>query len=190
MTALPDAPGDAVTALVARARQHALGDLPRRTAARYPDKVGLVDGDRRLTYRELDALVDAVAAALAERGLAKGDRLALLSRNCWQYVVLSFATARLGLVLVPLNFMLGAEELAYVLEHSGAVALVAQDALGPVAARAAVLCGQPLPVRARLGTVGGPVGGGALADWRTCRSGPTMPADRRRSRSPTTTRCA
>ena len=49
MTALPDAPGDAVTALVARARQHALGDLPRRTAARYPDKVGLVDGDRRLT---------------------------------------------------------------------------------------------------------------------------------------------
>src|SRR3712207_3881583 len=109
-----------VDALVARARQHALGDLLRRTALRLPDKTGLVDGDVRLTYRELDAVVDRFAASLAARGAQKGDRLALLSHNCWQYVVTSFATARLGVVLVPLNFMLGAEEIAYILDHSGA----------------------------------------------------------------------
>src|SRR4051812_12095832 len=99
------APSD-VDPLVARARQHALGDLPRRTALRVPDKVGLVDGDLRLTYGELDARIDAVASALHARGVRKGDRLALLSHNCWQFAVLSFATARVGVVLVPVNFML------------------------------------------------------------------------------------
>ena len=67
------------TALVARARQHALGDLLHRTARRYPDKLAVVAGDRRVTYAEFDAAVNRAANALADRGLAKGDRLALLS---------------------------------------------------------------------------------------------------------------
>ena len=148
-------------ALVARARQHALGDIPRRTAQRLPDKVALIDGDVRLTYRELDTVIDRMAGALAERGLVKGDRLALLSHNCWQYVVLNFATARLGLVLVPINFMLGAEEVAFILEHSGAVAFVAEDALGEIAGKAVALSGVELRVRGR--TSGS--GSTALQDW-------------------------
>ena len=138
---------EGVDALVARARRHALGDLLHRTALRVPDKTGLVDGEVRLTYGELDAVVDRVAAALAGAGVAKGDRLALLSRNCWQYVALSFATARLGAVLVPLNFMLGAEEVAYLLEHSGASALVCQDALVPVAEGALARAGGAVRLR-------------------------------------------
>ena len=94
---------------IARARQHSVGDLVRRTALRYPDKVAVVDGDRRATFAELDAAVNRAACALAGRGLVKGDRLALLSHNCWQYAVLAFATAKLGVVLVPINFMLGAD---------------------------------------------------------------------------------
>ena len=72
------------------------GDLPRRTAQRVPDKLAIVDGDKRLTFAELDASVDRAAAALAAAGLGKGDRLALLCHNCWQFAVLDFATARAG----------------------------------------------------------------------------------------------
>jgi fatty-acyl-CoA synthase len=125
-----------VDRLVAQARSHALGDLPRRSARRVPTRTALVDGDVRLTFAELDAAVDRTAAALASRGLAKGERLALLSHNCWQYAVLSFACARLGVVLVPVNFMLGPDEVGFVLGHSGAVALVAEDALLEVATAA------------------------------------------------------
>jgi fatty-acyl-CoA synthase len=114
---------------VARARRHALGDVLRRTALRYPGKLAVVAGDRRVTYAEFDAAVNRCANRLAAEGLATGDRLALLSRNCLQYPVLAFATARLGVVLVPVNFMLGAEEIAYILQHSGASGLVAEDAL-------------------------------------------------------------
>ena len=121
---------------VATARQHSLGDLPRRTAQRVPDKLAIVDGEKRLTFAELEAVVDGTAAAIAAAGLAKGDRLALLSHNCWQFAVLNFAAARVGVVLVPINFMLGADEIAFILDHSSAKALVAEDALVPVADKA------------------------------------------------------
>ena len=122
--------------LVSTARQQSLGDLPRRAARRFPDKVAIIDGDTRLTFAELEALVDRAAAAMADAGLAKGDRLALLCHNCWQFAVLDFATARIGVVLVPVNFMLGAHEIAFILEHSGARAFVVEDALVATADRA------------------------------------------------------
>jgi fatty-acyl-CoA synthase len=121
--------------LVQHARQQSLGDLPRRTALRHPDKVGIVDGETRLTFAAFEDLVDRTAAALLDSGLEKGDRLALLSHNCWQFAVLDFATARVGVVLVPVNFMLGAEEIAFILDHSGARCFVAEEALVPVADR-------------------------------------------------------
>jgi fatty-acyl-CoA synthase len=121
---------------IATARQHALGDLPRRTAQRLPDKLAIVDGDKRLTFAELEAVVDGTAAAIVEAGLGKGDRLALLCHNCWQFAVLNFAAARVGVVLVPINFMLGAEEIAFILDHSAAKAFVVEDALVPVAEKA------------------------------------------------------
>lgn len=142
---------DDLDQLVASARQHSLGDLPRRTAARSPDRTALVDGEVRLSFAEFDAVIDRAAASLHELGLVKGDRLALLSHNCWQLVVLSFATARLGVVLVPVNFMLTAPEVAFILEHSGAVAMVAEQALLPVAQEAA---GEQVRVRGSIGGKG------------------------------------
>ena len=114
---------------ITQARQHALGDLPRRTANRFPDKLAIVDADTRLTFADFEGLVSRTTAALHELGMAKGDRLALLSHNCWQFAVLSFATARLGILLVPVNFMLGPSEIAYILDHSEASAFVAEAAL-------------------------------------------------------------
>ncbi|HEV7756720.1 MAG TPA: AMP-binding protein, partial [Mycobacteriales bacterium] len=144
--------------LVARARQHALGDLPRRTALRVPGKTAVVDGDVRLTFAEFDAAVGRLAAALAARGVGKGDRLAVLSHNCWQYGALAFATARLGVVLVPINFMLGPDEIGFILDHSGTTAIVAEDALAEVADKAIAQSGVTPGVRATimLGTPPGP----------------------------------
>jgi fatty-acyl-CoA synthase len=123
------------------ARRHTLGDLLRRSAIRHPDKLAIVDGDLRQTYAELDATVNATARALAARGLGRGDRLALLSRNSHAFVVVTFAAAKLGAILVPINFMLTGEEAAYVLEHSGASGIVAEDELLPTAERALAIAG-------------------------------------------------
>jgi fatty-acyl-CoA synthase len=131
----------AVTADITRARQQAVGDLLHRTARRYPDKLAVVAGDLRVTYAEFDRAVNRTAHALADRGVAQGDRLALLSHNCWQYAVLAFATAKLGVVLVPVNFMLGAEEIAFILQHSGARGLVTEDALALTAEKALAAAG-------------------------------------------------
>ena len=114
------------TAIVGRARQHSVGDLLHRSAARYPGKLAVVAGDLRVTYAEFDAAVNRTAHALAGRGLTKGDRLALLSHNCWQFVLMVLAAARIGVVLVPINFMLGPEEIAFILRHSGASGMVTE----------------------------------------------------------------
>jgi fatty-acyl-CoA synthase len=145
----------ALTSLIDTARQQSLGDLPRRTARTSPDKVAIVDGPTTLTYAELAACVDRTAAALADAGLVKGDRIALLSHNCWQFAVLDFATARLGLVLVPINFMLGAGEIAFILDKAGAKAFVVEDALVETAEKA--LADLDVPVRAVIGPRGADV---------------------------------
>jgi fatty-acyl-CoA synthase len=144
----------ATAASVARARQHAVGDLLRRTAARDPHRLAVVDGERRATFAELDAAANRAANALTARGLHKGDRLALLSHNCWQFAVLAFATAKVGVVLVPVNFMLGAHEIAYVLEHCEAAGIVAEDALAATAEQALALAGRPDGVRGWIGLGG------------------------------------
>ena len=111
-----DIPGNDMLAV---ARQHSLGDLPRRTAARYPDKTAIICGQARWTYREFDEICNRVANGLAARGIGAGDRVGILSRNSHTFAALRFAVARLGAVLVPVNFMLNADELAYILRHAG-----------------------------------------------------------------------
>jgi fatty-acyl-CoA synthase len=151
---------------ITRARRHAVGDLLHRTARRYPGKLAVVAGERRVTYAEFDAAVNRTAHALADRGLAKGERLALLSHNCWEYGVLAFATARLGVVLVPVDFMLGAEEIAFILRHSGASGIVTEDALVPTAEKALASAGVSGGVRGWIGPAPGPGWEGVEAWWR------------------------
>ena len=122
--------------LIAHARSQSIGDLLRRSAARDPDKTAIVYRGLRQTYTELDATVSRTAAALAARGAAAGDRVAIFSHNNHAFVVAYFALARLGAVSVPINFMLTATEVGYVLGHSGATGLIAEDALVPVAEQA------------------------------------------------------
>src|SRR5262245_8605087 len=156
------------TELISTARQQSLGDLPRRTARRYPDEPAIIDGATRLTFAELDAAVDRAAAAMAAAGLAKGDRLALLCHNCWQFAVLDFATARIGVVLVPVNFMLGGDEIAFILDHSSAKAFVVEDALVGTAEKAlAAASAGSVELKHVVGLAGGdvPEGWADLRDW-------------------------
>jgi fatty-acyl-CoA synthase len=141
----------ATEAAIARARRHSVGDLLHRTARRYPDKLAVVAGDIRATYAEYDAAVNRTAHALMERGIGKGDRLALLSHNSWEYAVLAFAAAKAGIVLVPINFMLNADEVAFILGHSGAKAVVTEDALAATADKALAQAGPEHAVRGWIG---------------------------------------
>jgi len=127
------------------ARRHSIGDLLARTAARRPDHLALVWGEHRETYRDLDGAVDRVAAALAARGVVRGERVLLFAHNCREFVLCWFALARLGAISVPANFMLGAEELAYIVDHAGATGFVVEDSLAPVAIRAMDLAGVDRP---------------------------------------------
>ena len=154
-------PEDILAAQIRRVRSQTVGDIPRRSARRLPDKLAVVDGTTRLTFADLDRHVDQAAAALWDSGFRKGDRIALLSRNCWQYAVMAFATARAGVVLVPVNFMLGPEEIAFILGHSKVGGFVVESALVPVADEAMSLAGDDCAVTTRIAiTAGDSVPGG------------------------------
>ncbi len=144
---------EALTATIARSRRHSIGDLLWRSAARFPDKTALVYGTLRQTYAELDTVVNRTANALAERGVHKGDRIALLSHNNHGFVVAYFALARLGAISVPINFMLGGAEVAYILSHAGASGLIVEDALLRTAQAAITITGAEQAVRVR-GVIG------------------------------------
>ncbi|ODV14548.1 MAG: acyl-CoA synthetase [Rubrivivax sp. SCN 70-15] len=114
-----------------------LGDLLHRSACRFPDKLAVACGEVRWNYAEFDRLCDRVAAGLAEGGVGKGERVAVLARNSHAFAALRFALARLGAVLVPINFMLKADEAAYILRHAGARWLATDSGLAPLAQAAA-----------------------------------------------------
>ena len=120
-------------------RRQTLSDLLTRSAARAPDKLAIACGDVRWSYAEFDALATRVAAGLARMGVAKGTRVAVLARNSHAFAALRFGLARLGAVLVPINFMLKAEEVAYILRHAGATMLATDSGLAALARAAAAL---------------------------------------------------
>jgi len=94
---------------------------------RTPERVALRWQGTDITYGELARRVGRTASALAARGIGRGDRVAILAYNCPDYLDLLFACARLGAVLVTLNWRLAPPEWQYILEHSGARLLVHDD---------------------------------------------------------------
>ncbi|HSW24002.1 MAG TPA: AMP-binding protein, partial [Burkholderiaceae bacterium] len=118
-------------------RRQTLADLLRRTAARLPDKPAIRCGDTAWSWREFDAVVSRLAAGLHAEGVAQGDRVAVLARNSHGFAALRFALARLGAVLVPVNFMLNADEAAYILRHAGARLLAVDSGLAALGRHAA-----------------------------------------------------
>ena len=120
-------------------RRQTIADALRRTAQRLPRKTGIVCGATTWTYAEFDALVTRLAAGLVSIGVAEGDKVAVLARNSHGFAALRFALARRGAVMVPINFMLKADEVAYILRHAGAKTLATDSGLAELAQAAAKL---------------------------------------------------
>jgi fatty-acyl-CoA synthase len=116
---------------------HGTGDTPllgdtiggnlARTVERFPDREALVDVEsgRRWTYAEFGAAVDELARALLASGVQRGDRVGIWAVNCPEWVLVQYATARVGAVMVNINPAYRAHELAYVLDQAGVSLLVA-----------------------------------------------------------------
>jgi fatty-acyl-CoA synthase len=101
-----------------------------RTIARFGDREALVSVDQgvRFTYGELGQTVDRLARALLASGVAPGDRLGMWSPNCVEWVIVQYATAKAGVVLVNINPAYRTSELSFALRQSGCQTLVAARA--------------------------------------------------------------
>src|SRR4051794_21626456 len=98
-----------------------IGENFERTVARFGDREALVDvaAGTRWTYAELDAAVNRVALGLLARGIEKGDRVGIWAPNCAEWVIVQYATAKIGAILVNVNPAYRTHELDYVVKQSG-----------------------------------------------------------------------
>ena len=129
---------------------HAYAEILSKTAERYPENEAVkfslpmlaVKGtetrqienekDVNLTYRELDALVNAFANALLDLGIQKGDRVCILMTNRPEFIVSWFALARIGVIISPMNPSYKEREVAYQLDNCEAIAIIVQHELLPL----------------------------------------------------------
>jgi fatty-acyl-CoA synthase len=106
-----------------------IGENLRRVAARFGDREAMVDvpSGRRWTYRQLDADTDTLARGLLAAGIGTGERVGIWSPNCPEWVLLQYATAKMGAILVNINPAYRTHELAYVLRQAGIKLLVSAE---------------------------------------------------------------
>ena len=98
-------------------------------ASRTPDKTITVFEGVATTYGEMADRAEALGGGLSERGVGRGDVVALLSYNCPEFLETIFAANYLGAIAMPINWRLAAPEVRYILEHSGARVLVCDESL-------------------------------------------------------------
>lgn len=104
-----------------------IGAFLARRALLSPNKIGLVSGEMRLSFSDMDRRATRLAVALSGLGIERGDRVAVLLRNCVEYYDFYFGLARLGAILTGINWRLARPEVHYLLANSGAK-LIAYDA--------------------------------------------------------------
>lgn len=120
-----------------------LAHIVTQNARRLAERPGFIWGERSWIWAEIDAQVSALAAGLRERGIGKGDRVLVHSKNCEIMFFSMFATFRLGAIWVPTNFRLLPDEVAYLASASGAKAFLCHGDFPEHAA--AVAAANPAP---------------------------------------------
>lgn len=110
-------------------RPKSLDHMLRDSVARNGGGDAIIDGDVRMSYRDFDAAVTRAAANLAEIGIAKGDRVALVMGNCAEFLITLMAAARIAAISVPINAREQTPELTYILNHCGARVVVHDTAV-------------------------------------------------------------
>lgn len=114
-----------------------------RSAQVWGEKTAVIEGTTRLTYAEMGRRAQELARAIAGSGVRPGDRVAVLMPNVTEMVIAHFAVPLAGATLVAINTRLSADEVRYILEHSGARLLLLDHRLAKLAAAA---CTDPDPV--------------------------------------------
>ena len=104
-----------------------IGHYLALNARRHPDKLALTFDDRTYTYDAFNRTVNRMANGLRELGVLKGGKVALMMTNTDAFPVCYYALAKIGAVIVPVNFRLLAGEVNYILEQSGSVGVIADD---------------------------------------------------------------
>jgi long-chain acyl-CoA synthetase len=111
---------------------YSLAHVLQRALALYPQRVAVVDGNLRFTYRQLAERVQRLAAGLLGLGLKRGERVAILDWNSHRYLEMFYACAHAGLAFMPVNSRLAVPELRYVLKDSDARALAFSEPFVPM----------------------------------------------------------
>ena len=106
-------------------------ELLENTVRQYPDKVGFICGDWRLTFKEFDGIVNRIAAGLEKHGVKRGDHVAILFGIQIEFPLSFFALMKLGAVVVPLNTRFKGEELAYEINDSESKVLMVDEEYWP-----------------------------------------------------------
>ncbi len=131
--------------LVLARKQHWVNQVARHAFER-GDLTAIVFGSRRITWAELQRRVVAVSASLAERGVGRGDRIALLMGNQLEYIEIMIAANRLGAIAVPINFRLSVDEVAFTLDDSGSAVLFVDEQSSATGLAAAAEAAGPVQV--------------------------------------------
>jgi fatty-acyl-CoA synthase len=146
-----------------------LAYLLTQNARRYGERTGFVWAEKSWNWREIDASVSALATALAARGIVKGDRILVHSKNCDEMFWSMFAAFRLGAVWVPTNFRLMPDEVSYLATSSGAKAFLCHGDF-PDHATAVAAASAALEFTWRIGE-GGSFGEGSVAEAIAAHAG-------------------
>jgi acyl-CoA synthetase (AMP-forming)/AMP-acid ligase II len=104
-----------------------LGQILKVNAKKFPSTIAIKDKNRSFTYPELNKRVNKLAYSLLSLGLKKGDKVAVLLENSIEIVEAYLATAKTGLVIVPINFRLAAKDIEYIVKNADAVAIIIHE---------------------------------------------------------------
>ena len=100
-------------------------EFARRTRRLHGSRIGVIDGDRQLTYEQFFGMCDRWSAVLHGLGVQPGDRVATISPNTVAQLASFYAVPQLGAVLVPVNYRLSADDFSNIINHSGATVVCA-----------------------------------------------------------------
>jgi fatty-acyl-CoA synthase len=114
-----------------------IGDVPKRTAAKYPDRIALVYQDKKITFKELNENCCRMAHVFEQLGVAKGDRTSFMTHNCLQYIYSWLGACKIGCIVNPLNFMLKPGEIEYIVNNAESKLFFVEDILVPQVLEAA-----------------------------------------------------
>jgi fatty-acyl-CoA synthase len=113
-----------------------IGDMARRAATKYGDKTAIIFRDVKLSFYDLEREARRFALLMTKYGIKKGDRVAIYAYNSHYYPISMIGLAKIGAIQVPINYMLNAEEISYIINHSGSKVFIIEDTLYPIIAQA------------------------------------------------------